>query len=107
MSICFVFSSLLSTLLSTLSSFLALAGSFHFAACEHTTIMGLQELGCLVKGVLFLTLISFFLIHDGFKSFALTTLFNSLGPLLADLTQLVFGVLAVGLRLILLFILLR
>ena len=62
--------------------------------------MGLEELGGLVEGGSLLALLGLLLVHDRFESLALPALLDSLGPLLADLAELVLGVLAISLSLL-------
>lgn len=64
--------------------------------------MRLQKLGRLVKCVELFALLCLLFVHDSFERLALSALFDSFGPLLADLTKLVLGVLAVSLGLLLL-----
>ena len=92
-----------SSLLSTLSSLFTLASTLHVSTSHHTTIVSLQELSCLVECVELLALLSLFLVHNSFECFTLSALFDSFGPLLTNLTEVVFSVLAIRLCLHLLF----
>ena len=57
--------------------------------------MGLEELGSLVEGVELLALLCLLFVHNCLKGFALSSLLDTLRPLVTNLTQLVLGVLAI------------
>jgi len=91
------------SLLSALSLF-TLAGFLHVSTCEHTAVMGLQELSCLVKSVHVLLLLLLFASDDLGQVLSPTLLLDTLSPLLPNLGQLLLVVVQVSLLLIAFFV---
>jgi len=90
------------SLLSALAALLTLASFVHIASSNHAAIVSLEELGRLVNRVELFALLGLLLIHDRLERLALSLLLDALSPLVANLTQLVLGVLAVILSFVLL-----
>jgi len=82
------FSLLGSSLLSSALALLTLAAFFHLATCEHTAVMGLQELSSLMQRLGFLPVFSLLLLDDCVEGLTSALLFNALSPLFLDLRQM-------------------
>lgn len=91
------------SLLSALALF-ALACTLHFSASEHASVVRLQKLGRLVERVLVFFVGLLLLLYNFGQIFSAPLFLKSLGPLLANLRQVLLLVLEVGLRLIALFV---
>ena len=77
-------------------TFLALAGFRHVAAGDHTTVMCLEEVGRLVKGVSLLPLLCFLLVHDSFEIVTLPALLHTFFPLFLELLKLILSICAIS-----------
>ena len=93
------------SLLSALA-LLTFAAFLHLATSKHATVVGLKELGSLIQRLGLLPLLVLLLLDDRVEALTSAFLFDTLGPLLLNLGQLLLLVLEIGLSFVTLLVLL-